>query len=72
MRPVPRCPLAPGEPCTLCKPGATGPESCPTVWLVMQDPDLRTRLAELRQSAATSERSPDQTVWKTPSRSVRR
>ena len=41
MRPVPRCPLAPGEPCTLCKLGATGPEDCPTVYLVMNDPDLR-------------------------------
>ena len=51
MRPVPRCPLAPGEPCTLCKLGATGPEDCPTVYLVMNDPDLRAELARLRREA---------------------
>lgn len=48
MRPVPKCPLRPGESCTLCNPGATGPEDCPTVYAVMTDPDLRVRLAELR------------------------
>ena len=48
MRPVPKCPLRPGESCTLCNPGATGPEDCPTVYAVMTDPDLRVRLAVLR------------------------
>ena len=46
-RPVPRCPIRPGDACTLCFPGATGPEDCGLVWQVMQDPDLRARLAEL-------------------------
>jgi hypothetical protein len=47
-RPVPRCPIRPGDACTLCFPGATGPEDCGLVWQVMQDPDLRARLVELR------------------------
>jgi len=37
----PRCPLRPGQPCTLCHPGATGPADCGAVWLVMHDPELR-------------------------------
>ncbi|MFN8190748.1 MAG: DUF6767 domain-containing protein [Nocardioidaceae bacterium] len=44
----PQCPLRPGDACSLCVPGATGPEDCPTVAEVMRDPDLRARLAELR------------------------
>ncbi|WP_395658405.1 DUF6767 domain-containing protein [Nocardioides sp.] len=47
-RPVPQCPIRPGEACLLCESGATGPEDCGLVWLVMHDPDLRDRLAELR------------------------
>jgi hypothetical protein len=47
-RPVPKCPLRPGEPCTLCVPGATGPEDCGLVYLVRSDPELAERLAELR------------------------
>lgn len=43
-----RCPLRPGDMCTLCVPGATGPQDCPTVAEVMRDPELRARLAELR------------------------
>lgn len=44
----PQCPLRPGDACSLCVPGATGPEDCPTVAEVMRDPELRARLAELR------------------------
>jgi hypothetical protein len=51
VRPVPKCPLRLGESCTLCNPGATGPEDCPTVYAVMTDADLRLRLAELRAYA---------------------
>ncbi|WP_173153063.1 DUF6767 domain-containing protein [Phytohabitans suffuscus] len=40
-RPEPRCPVRPGEPCLLCQPGATGPQDCGLVYLVMSDPDLR-------------------------------
>lgn len=48
-RPVPQCPIRVGEPCSLCEPGVTGPEDCGLVWLVMTDPELRERLAELRR-----------------------
>ncbi len=48
MSAVPQCPLRPGEPCTLCVPGASGPHDCQTVALVMKDPDLREELARLR------------------------
>jgi len=52
VRAVPKCPLRLGESCTLCNPGATGPEDCPTVYAVMTDADLRARLAELRAEYA--------------------
>jgi hypothetical protein len=38
----------------LCVPGATGPEDCGLVYLVMKDPDLVERLAELRREAAAA------------------
>src|SRR4051794_1111511 len=41
MRPDRRCPLRPHDHCTLCVPGATGPQDCPAVYLVMSDPELR-------------------------------
>ena len=47
-----RCPLRPGDMCSLCVPGATGPADCPTVAEVMRDPALRERLAELRRPDA--------------------
>ena len=46
-RPVPRCPIRPGEPCSLCVPGASGPQDCGLVYLVMSDPELRERLHQL-------------------------
>ena len=54
MRPEPRCPLRPGEACTLCESGATGPESCPAVYLVMTDPDLRRHWVEWRRDERAS------------------
>lgn len=48
MRSVPRCPVRSGESCTLCNPGASGPQDCPTVYAVMTDSELRARLEELR------------------------
>ena len=51
-KPEPRCPLRPGETCGLCVPGATGPQDCPTVALVMADPCLREELARLRRTLA--------------------
>ncbi|MGB0191688.1 MAG: DUF6767 domain-containing protein [Nocardioides sp.] len=56
VAPVPRCPVRPREPCTLCKPGATGPADCPLVWLVMQDPELREQLRVLREEEAAARR----------------
>jgi hypothetical protein len=50
-RPVPQCPIRIGDACSLCVPGATGPEDCPLVAEVMRDPELRVRLAELRREA---------------------
>jgi hypothetical protein len=47
------CPLRPGHPCTLCHPEAKlGPQDCPTVALVMDDPGLRAEAARLRAEAA--------------------
>jgi len=42
------CQVRLGEPCRLCMPGATGPQDCGLVYLVMTDPDLRRRLARMR------------------------
>ncbi len=44
----PKCPVRPGDPCSLCYPGATGPQDCGLVWLVRQDPELTERLNEIR------------------------
>ncbi|MFA6299053.1 MAG: DUF6767 domain-containing protein [Nocardioides sp.] len=53
-RPVPQCPVRPGEACHLCVSGAHGPEDCAVVWLVMNDPEQRAQLAELRREALTA------------------
>ncbi len=41
---VAMCPVRPGDPCSLCMPGATGPQDCGLVYLVLTDPDLRAQL----------------------------
>ena len=46
--------MRPGDACSLCQPGVSGPEDCGLVWLVMQDPDLRERLAELQREERAS------------------
>jgi hypothetical protein len=43
-----QCPIRLGEPCSLCVPGASGPQDCGLVDLVMSDPDLREELARMR------------------------
>jgi hypothetical protein len=48
--------VRPGDACTLCFPGATGPEDCGLVWQVMQDADLRARLSELRAEHQAEQR----------------
>ena len=50
-RPTVRCPIRLGEACSLCVPGATGPQDCGLVYLVMQDDDLRAELARGRSNA---------------------
>ena len=47
-RPDPGCPVRIGEPCTLCFPGAEGPQNCGLVYLVQTDPELRDQLAATR------------------------
>jgi uncharacterized protein DUF6767 len=47
-----RCPVRPGEPCTLCQLDVTGPQDCPLVYLVMSDAELR---EQLRVTAARAE-----------------
>jgi hypothetical protein len=42
--PVAQCPLRPGQACTLCLPGATGPQDCGAVYLMFSDPELRAEL----------------------------
>lgn len=44
-----QCPIRPGDACTLCQPGATGPQDCGLVYLVMSDPDLREELNGVRK-----------------------
>jgi len=44
----PVCPLRPEEACSVCVPGATGPQDCGLVYLVMSDPELRERLHDIR------------------------
>ena len=46
--PQPKCPIRPGDACTLCQPGVSGPEDCGLVYLVMTDGDLREELHRLR------------------------
>lgn len=47
-QPQPKCPIRPGEACSLCVPGVSGPQDCGLVYLVMSDPDLRERLHHIR------------------------
>lgn len=53
---TPRCPLRNGEPCSLCVPGAHGPQDCQTVRLVMEDPEMREMLREKQAEWRASHR----------------
>ncbi|WP_329480723.1 DUF6767 domain-containing protein [Kribbella sp. NBC_01484] len=53
-QPQARCPIRLGEPCSLCVPGATGPQDCSLVYLVMSDPALRDELRLLRIAGSSS------------------
>ena len=50
-RPEPQCPIRVGDPCSLCFPGASGPQDCGLVYLVQSDPELREQLAAKRGEA---------------------
>jgi hypothetical protein len=43
--PQPKCPLRPGDPCTLCQLDVTGPQDCPVVFLVREDVELQAEWA---------------------------
>lgn len=47
-RPIAKCLIRPGDDCRLCFSGATGPEDCGLVYLVLGDPELRDQLAQIR------------------------
>jgi hypothetical protein len=49
--PEAKCPLRPGEPCTLCQINVTGPQDCGLVYLVMDDAELREELSRSRRPA---------------------
>jgi hypothetical protein len=51
---VPMCPIRPGDACSLCEPGVTGPQDCGLVYLVMSDPGLRDELTRLRRELRAS------------------
>lgn len=42
-----KCPLRPGDPCSLCWVGATGPADCGLVYLARNDPELWEQRNEL-------------------------
>ena len=44
-RPEPKCPIRFGESCTLCFPGADGPQNCGLVYLVQSDPEMAEEFA---------------------------
>jgi hypothetical protein len=50
-RPEPKCPIRPGDACSLCVPGVSGPQDCGLVYLVMSDPDLCERLHDIRRAS---------------------
>lgn len=49
-RPDAKCPLRPGDPCTLCQVNVTGPQDCGLVYLIMDDPEARDAWAENRRA----------------------
>lgn len=57
-RPTAMCPLRLDQTCNLCHPDAyVGPQDCPTVAMVMQDPDLRAELMSARDDVQQQRRS---------------
>ena len=56
-RPEPKCPIRPGDNCSLCFPGADGPHNCGLVWLVMGDEDQREELHEITVARRQAQRA---------------
>ncbi|WP_414703473.1 DUF6767 domain-containing protein [Propionicimonas sp.] len=54
-RPQPKCPIRNGEPCSLCFPGADGPQNCGLVYLVASDADLQDEWAASRTQRGTTQ-----------------
>ena len=57
-RPEPKCPIRVGDPCSLCFPGASGPQDCGLVYLVQSDPELREQLAAKRSEIRAGRGTP--------------
>ncbi|MEV4483093.1 DUF6767 domain-containing protein [Micromonospora coxensis] len=55
VRPDAKCPLRPGQPCTLCQLNVTGPQDCGLVRLVMEDDELREGLHRFQVAALRRE-----------------
>ena len=55
--PTPQCPVRVGEPCTLCFPGASGPQDCGLVYLVESDDELREQLAVKRREVVSARKT---------------
>lgn len=53
-RPEPKCPIRFGEACTLCFPGADGPQNCGLVYLVQSDPEMAEEFAAARREHRAS------------------
>ena len=53
-----RCPIRPGEKCSLCQMGVTGPHDCGLVYLVMSDDELRAMYDEQRRRGQTGGATP--------------
>ena len=56
LPPVPMCPVRPGDPCSLCLPGGTGPHDGGLVYLVQDDPEMAAELATRRSTRAREAR----------------
>lgn len=61
--PQPRCPVRPGEYCSLCQMGVTGPADCGLVYLVFDDADFDSTTTDEEDRARMVQqqpKSPDQ------------
>ena len=54
---TPKCPIRIGDPCSLCFPGASGPQDCGLVYLVQSDPEMRDLLADKRREVQARQRA---------------